>query len=105
MIEPDALTLDRFLAELRERVDALRYSGVEVPMHVDSSVQAVLAGQPNPFELALFRQSAAHLLGGLDPEMAEHDGGPEVLTERLYALPANLRVSLRFAAERHEQHV
>jgi hypothetical protein len=105
MIEPDALTRDRFLEELRERVDALRLAGVEVPLRLDQEVMMLVGAATNPFEETLFRMAAVHLLQGIDPEMAEEDGGPELLEERLYALPANLSVSLRIAAERHEQRV
>jgi hypothetical protein len=105
MIEPEALTRDNFLEALHERIDALRLSEVEIPVRLDEKVQNAIGGSGKPFEQELFRMAAVHLLDGLDPEMASEDGGVELLEERLSALPANLGVSLRIAAERHEQHV
>ena len=105
MIEPEDLTRDSFLEALNERVDALRLANVEVPLRLDQEVQNAIGGSGKPFEHDLFRMAAVHLLDGLDPEMADEDGGVELLEERLCALPTNLSVSLRIAAERHEQHV
>jgi hypothetical protein len=106
MIEPDALTRDSFFEELRERVDALRIAGVAVPMRLELDLAAVFTGcTDNPFEEPVFRMAVAHLLNGLDPEIADETGGPELLEERLHALSANLGVSLKVAAERHGQPV
>lgn len=105
MVDPQRLTPESFLEELRERTDTLRTLGVEVPPELDSSVLDVVSSSENPFQHELFRLAAVHLLDGLDPEMADADGGADVLTERLWSLPANLNRSLRLAAERHEQHV
>lgn len=105
MLAPDDLTRDRFLEELRERLDQLRSSSAGIPERLDADVIAIVGASDNPFDRDLFRVAAAHLLEGLDPEMASVDGGAEILEERLAALPANLRLSLRVAAERHEQPV
>ncbi|MHB8468169.1 MAG: hypothetical protein ACYDCH_00190 [Gaiellaceae bacterium] len=105
MIEPENLTRTQFREELAERVDALRLHGVEVPLRLDQEIITLVGGRDNPFDHDLFRMAAVHLLDGLDPEMAEEDGGVEMLEERLCALPVNLGVSLRIAAERHEQPV
>lgn len=105
MPEPDELTPDRFEEALRERVDALRVRNVPVPRHLDADVRAALLGRENPFELDLFRMSVVGLLEGLDPSMVEADGGSEILTNRLDALSANLRLAHEVAAERREQRV
>jgi hypothetical protein len=105
LIDPDILTRDYFLSELRERLDALRYEQVVVPPSFDAAVLTIVGGSENPFEQDLFRLAAAHLLDGLDPDILFTEGGVELVTERLSALPANLQLSLRVAAERHEQAV
>lgn len=105
MIDPNTLTRDTFIDELLERVDALRLMQVDVPPHLDSGVQSVVSAADDPFGHDLFRIAAAHLLSGLDPELAREEGGADLLEDRLAALPVNLQLSLRVAAERHEQPV
>jgi hypothetical protein len=104
-LSPHALTRDSFLEELRERADTLRTLNVDVPPQIDMAVSGVIEGQDDPFQLDVFRSAAAHLLEGLDPEMARDPFGADLLTERMCALAANLRVSLRVATERREQPV
>jgi hypothetical protein len=104
MVDAESLTQNRFLEELRERVDALRLLNVEVPERIDAAVVDVIASD-NPFEMENFRLAAAHLLDGIDPNMADADGAVDLLANRLYALPDNLRLAFRVAAERHEQPV
>lgn len=105
MIDPEGLTRNRFIEELRERVDALRLAGADVPLRFDQDVLVLVTGGENPFDQDLFRSAAAHLLVGLEPEIASEPGGVELLEERLCSLPANLGVALRVAAERHAQPV
>jgi hypothetical protein len=106
MIDPESLTEEVFLETLRERVDELRMLNADVPLQLHASVAAVLERLDDPFGYPTFRLAAAHLLDGLNPEMAEDDEeGLALLSERLWALPANLRESLKLAAVRREQHV
>lgn len=105
MIDPERLTRETFLDELRARIDALRVSRVDLPPRIDASVVSIVDGPEDPFEQDLFRAAAAHLLNGLDPEIAYEDGGVDLLEDRLAALPVNLQLSLRVAGERHEQPV
>jgi len=104
-LDAESLTPDGFMEELRERFDALRWRGVEVPDEADSAVLAVVSGFENPFEEDLFRAAAAHLLDGLDPDMAVDEQAKEILGDRVWELPANLRIAMRVAAERLEQPV
>jgi hypothetical protein len=105
MIDADSLTRDVFLEELRERLDALRMMEVDVPSRVDSTIMAIIAVPEDPFALDHFRLAAAHLLDGLEPEMAKEEGAADLLVDRMCALPDNLRLALRVAMERNEQPV
>jgi hypothetical protein len=97
---PDSLTRDSFLQALFEQLEQLRAAQVDVPDDLDVAVERVLESSPETFELDVFRYGAAHLLHGLDPEMAEQQGGVEMLTERAWALAANLQNCLKIASER-----
>lgn len=46
-----------------------------------------------------FRLSLEHLAGGLDVEMAETEGGVELLAERIAALPDNVASAWAIAGE------
>jgi hypothetical protein len=95
----NSLTRDTFLESLQERIESLREANVEMPEGVDSQVETVVSSSPELFENELFRDGAAHLLEGLDADMAAQPGGPEMLEERLWALPGNLQTILEIAAE------
>jgi hypothetical protein len=105
MIDAETLTRDVFLDELRERLDALRLMHVEVPGRIDARVSVIVGAHNNPFDLDYFRLAAAHLLDGLDPDMAEDESSADLLVNRMCALPDNLRVALKVALERNEQPV
>ena len=102
-IEPDALTPDVFADELHDLIEELRERNVDVPLGLSTSIFEALSVAGNPFDERLFRYAVSHLLEGLEPELADVEGGIDLLSQRLYALPANLRTSVDLAAELHEQ--
>lgn len=86
-----------FLRRLHGLVDKLRGVGVDVPE--SEFFDRLFADYACDSDL--FRLGVAHLLVGLDPAIAEAPGGLEVLTERMCALPTNLRL-LQDIAENEE---
>jgi hypothetical protein len=101
-VDPNLLTHDLFVEELRERVDILRGANLDVPDGLISSVEMLLTREHDPFRNATFRLAAAHLLNGLEPELLDGDEGALELEERLADLPANVRLSAELAAAQPE---
>ena len=102
MVDPDSLTRDVFLEELRERVDEMRAAEIDVPADVVSAVETLLAHDQEVFQRNTFRQGAAHLLNGLTLDLFDSDEGALELEERLADLAANLRLTAELAAAEAE---
>lgn len=98
--EADSLTRTTFLENLDERVETLSGAGVDAPGDLETRVVRVLDEAAETFENPVFRYGAAHLLNGLDMEMAADPGGLAMLNERLWALPENLQNYVDIASER-----